>query len=217
MTADPDLRRSPLAHLGEIVAGEGGRQVTLREVPFLTQINLRLDPDGQAAARVGRVLGTPLPTVPGAVATAGVVRVLWLGPDEWLVVAPDGQAYPAQRALHDALGDEPGSVVDVSANRTALDLSGPAAREVLEKGCSIDLHPRAFAPGRCAQTTVSKVNVVLWRLDAGVEAGDEAGSDACYRLLVRPSFAQYLADWLTDAMEEYRHPALDSVLRLSHG
>ncbi|MEY9936625.1 sarcosine oxidase subunit gamma [Streptacidiphilus sp. MAP5-3] len=207
MTADHDLRRSPLAHLGEVVAGQGDRQVTLREIPFLAQFDLRLDPDAPAAARVGRALGTPLPTAAGSVATAGAVRVLWLGPDEWLIVAPDGRAYPSRRTLCDALGDEPGSVVDVSANRTTLELSGPAAREVLEKGCSIDLHARAFAPGRCAQTTVSKVNVVLWHLDAGPDtAGD------VYRLLVRGSFAQYLADWLTDAMEEYRHPSLTSAV-----
>ncbi len=87
--------------------------------------------------------------------------------------------------------------MDLSANRTTLELSGPGARTVLEKGCALDLHPRAFAPGRCAQTLLSKVAVVLDQLDA----------QPCYRLLVRGSFAQYLADWLLDAMPSPNPPS----------
>jgi sarcosine oxidase subunit gamma len=33
-------------------------------------------------------------------------------------------------------------VVDLSANRTTFELTGPQGRAVLEKGCSLDLHPR---------------------------------------------------------------------------
>ncbi|MEY9871429.1 sarcosine oxidase subunit gamma [Streptacidiphilus sp. MAP12-33] len=198
MTADSlarlsHLRRSPLGHLAEqfaerSVPGPGG--VRLGEVPYLAQLNLRLDPAGAAAARAGKVLGTPLPMIPGQVAVTGALRVLWLGPDEWLVVGPDGAATSVERSLRQALGADPGSVVDVSANRTTLELSGPSARTLLEQGCSLDLHPRALGPGQCAQTTVSKVQVVLDQLDAAPS----------YRLLVRGSFAQYLADWLLDAM-----------------
>ncbi|MFE5581254.1 sarcosine oxidase subunit gamma [Kitasatospora sp. NPDC056531] len=212
MTVD-QLRQSPLGHLadtppasgrgyphlGPAVTGERG--VRLREVPFHAQLNLRLDPAGAAAARVGTALGAALPAQADTAVRAGDLQLLWLGPDEWLVVGPDGSGPTTEWLLRAALADEPGSVVDVSANRTTLELTGPAARQVLEKGCSLDLHPRAFAPGRCAQTTVSKVNVVLHQLD-------EAPS---YRLLVRGSFAQYLADWLLDAMEEYRHPPLPDL------
>jgi sarcosine oxidase subunit gamma len=154
--------------------------VELREVDLDRQVDLRVDPVGPAAARIGELLGTPLPVVPNT----GSEAVLWLGPDQWLVF---GASEPELRA---ALGDTPGSVVDVSANRIALELAGPGAREVLEQGCSIDLHPRAFGPGRCAQTMLARANVVLHQLD-----------DApTYRLLVRPSFADYLRSWLRDAL-----------------
>lgn len=172
----------------------------LREVPFLAQLDLQLNPDGAAAQRIASALGAPLPTDPNTAVQAGDLRVLWLGPQEWLLVGPDGSAPATADLLRAALEDEPGSVVDVSANRTTLDLSGPAARQVLEKGCTLDLHPRAFGPGHCAQTLLSKVNVILHQLDA----------EPTYRLLVRGSFAQYLADWLLDAMEEYRQPPLAS-------
>jgi sarcosine oxidase subunit gamma len=94
--------------------------------------------------------------------------------------------------LRETLGQQPGSVVDVSAARTTLELAGPRARDVLEHGCALDLHPRAFGPGQCAQTLLAKANVVLHQVD-----------DApTYRLLVRPSFARYLVAWLLDAMTE---------------
>jgi sarcosine oxidase subunit gamma len=138
----------------------------LAEIPFRTAINVQ----GTASF--------PAPA-PGTVITWGERSVLWLGPSEWLVV--DGSPI-----------DLPGGV-DVSANRTTLELSGPHARDILEKGCTLDLHPRAFTAGRCAQTMVARTQVILWQTtDAPV-----------YHLMVRGSFARYLADWLVDAAHEY--------------
>ncbi|EWM17999.1 sarcosine oxidase, subunit gamma [Kutzneria sp. 744] len=51
------------------------------------------------------------------------------------------------------------------------------------------MHPRAFGPGRCAQTMLARAAVVLHQVDAG----------PTYRLLVRPSFAGYLTSWVRDA------------------
>ena len=61
-----------------------------------------------------------------------------------------------------------GAAVDVSAQRIGLRLSGSRAREVLAKGCSIDLHPRVFVSGSAVQTTVGLAGVILLALsDAG--------------------------------------------------
>ncbi|MFF9118142.1 sarcosine oxidase subunit gamma [Streptomyces massasporeus] len=197
------LRRSPLAHLEERMrraAVTGTRGVTLTELPFLTMVDLRVDPASEAAGRIETALGAPLPRGCGDTTASGPRTVLWLGPDEWLVLSPseEGAALrePEAAALRDALGSDPGSVVDVSANRTTLELSGPCARQVLEKGCPLDLHPRAFGPDRAVSTTVGPVAVLLWQVD-----------DApTYRLLPRSSFADYLARWLIDAMSEFSRP-----------
>jgi len=151
----------------------------LREIALDRQVDLRVDPVDPAATRIGELLGTPLPVVPNT----GSETVLWLGPDQWLVFGA------SEEQLRVALGDTAGSVVDVSANRVAFELSGPGARDVLEQGCGIDLHPRAFGPGRCAQTMLARANVVLHQVDAA----------PTYRILVRPSFAGYLRSWLRDA------------------
>ncbi|MBB5155865.1 sarcosine oxidase subunit gamma [Saccharopolyspora phatthalungensis] len=200
--ADPrvgtlSLRRSPLAHRAAELAAhgvDGPRGVRLAEEPFLTQVNLRVHPGSPAVARIEHALDLALPHhEPNLVSGDENGAALWLGPDEWLLVAPDGKAAELVTATRDALSDSLGSTVDVSANRTTLRLSGPMAREVLEKVCSLDLHPRSFTPGRCAQTLVGRTQAVLWQLDP----------KPCYRLLVRNSFANYLTDLLLDAMQEF--------------
>jgi sarcosine oxidase, subunit gamma len=200
------LRRSPLAHrAGELAAQTGG--VMLAELPFLSMVNLRVTRSASGVAdRVEQALGVALPG-PGLVATLGERSVLWLGPDEWLVVGPDGGAAGLVGFLGAAIGDGPGSVVDVSANRDTLVISGPAARELLEKGCTLDLHPRAFGAGRCAQTTFARGHILIWQTadEAGQKSADEASEvGPVYRLLFRGSFADYFADWLIDAAAEFR-------------
>jgi len=87
--AEHEARRTPLAdatdRLAQVTHATGGA-ITMAEVPFLTQVNLRLDPAGPAAAAAGKELGLALPTEAGSSARSGDVSVLWLGPDEWLVV-----------------------------------------------------------------------------------------------------------------------------------
>src|SRR5262249_41324870 len=134
------------------MAETGRAGVAVAEIPYLTKVNVRLQPGGTAAAAVARALGAARPVEPNTVGSAGARRVLWLGRDEWLVGAPPAERPGLELKLRAALGSLPGAIVDVSGERTVLELSGPHARDVLMKGCSIDLHRSAFAVGRCAQT-----------------------------------------------------------------
>jgi sarcosine oxidase subunit gamma len=84
--------------------------------------------------------------------------------------------------------------VDLSASRAIIEIKGKEARRLLQKGCGIDLHPRAFGPGQCAQTVFAKLPVII----------DQLSSMPVYRLLVRRSAARWLAEWLIDAAEEFR-------------
>jgi sarcosine oxidase, subunit alpha len=102
---------------------------------------------------------------------------LSLGPDWWLL-----------------LGSSDPSGVDVSAQRTTLELRGPRVRDVLMTGCALDLE--TFPTGACAQTLLAQAQVVLYRV-----------GDAIFWILVRASFAGYLADWLLDAMVEHQPPS----------
>lgn len=195
---------SPAAHLGERFAAaevRGVRGVRIREVPFRTMVGLRAAPGSAAADRLAAHLGVRLPASCGAVTTGDGFSVLWLSPDEYLVVSgpstPPSAEAPRQltRGLAEALGGQPGSAIDLSANRTTFELSGPMARDVLEKGCPLDLHPRAFESGTAYVTTIGSVPVIVWKLE-----------QERYWVLPRASFADFLGRWLLDAMAEYRAP-----------
>lgn len=189
------LRHSPAEHLHEAFrAAEvtGTRAVRLREIAYVTMIGLRIDPASAAASGLQEVLGAPLPARCGQTTEGAGHTVLWQGPDEFLVITDD-EASPLVDQLTDRLGGRPGSVVDLSANRTTLELSGPSSRAVLEKSCALDLHPRAFTPGTAVSTAVGAVPVVLWKTD-------DAGT---FRLLPRSSFADHLGRWLMDGMAEF--------------
>jgi sarcosine oxidase subunit gamma len=197
MTIRPEDRRSPLhAHGERLAAGSSEGVVVLREVPFLAQIGLRLPEDAVDAMRAcAAAIGVELPRRPGVATGSAQRSVLWLGPDEWLVVGEPGGETELVTALSGAVAGTHASVVDLSSNRTVLDLAGPRSRAVLEAGCRIDLHPRAFGPGGCVATEFARTAIYLHQLD-----------DARYRLFVRPSFAVYLAEWLLDAMVEHTAP-----------
>jgi len=190
------LRKSPAALLAAAFeAGSVAGVVELREVPFLTMAGLRVNPAGDAGERLGALTGG-LPSVSGEVRSSGDTAVLWLGPEEFLLVAPaeshDSLGGDLPRSLVGALGDGEGQVVDLSANRTTLELSGPRARAVLEKGCALDLHPRVLRAGTALSTEIGGIPVILWK------TGEET-----YRIFPRASFAEFLGRWLLDAMREF--------------
>ncbi|MEV5955762.1 sarcosine oxidase subunit gamma family protein [Streptomyces sp. NPDC051987] len=196
-TAPTARRRSPLADAAPRLAAatrSSRGALRLAELPFLAQVDVRLDAKGPTADAVGLTLGLQLPLEPDTVVHAGEVTAVWLGPDEWLVVGRPGTERDLESRIRAAAGDEPIAVTDVSAQRTTLLVGGPRARDLLAHGCALDLHPRAFGPGRCAQTTLARAQVVL-------VAREE--TRAGFWVLVRSSFAGYLADWLLDAAVEY--------------
>jgi sarcosine oxidase, subunit gamma len=175
-------RASDLAHATENLAGAG----EIAEVAFLTQVNLRVD---QELAR-HTTLGLPLE--PNTATQRGARASLWLGPDEWLVVGPPWTSAVIITDFEKALGTEHHSVVDVSASRAVLDVRGPARHELLSKGCSLDLGNDRWSQGACAQTLLAGVQVILEERLEGT------------RVFFRPSFGDYLTEWLLDATLEWR-------------
>lgn len=108
-----------------------------------------------------------------------------LGPDEWLLVAPDGDA-PDFGAL--ASGHH--SLVDVAHRYAAFAVEGDDAPLVLAAGCPLDLHPEAFIPGSATRTLLGKAEIVLWRL----------GAAPSYRVECARSFAPYVQRFLEEAL-----------------
>jgi len=151
------------------------------------QLNLRGRPDDAEFARaIESVLQQALPLEPNTVST-GHHRLFWLGPDEWMVIAERSQLADIAGRLEAAVRGLHAAVNDVSSGHVLMRLCGPQAVDVLAAGCTLDLHPKTFPPGRCAQTGLAKAAVLLYPLD----------SPAAFELVVRRSFADYLLRWLS--------------------
>ena len=148
-------------------------------------LNLRVDP-----AQAWPFDGAP-PAPNRFTAEAGVTAA-WLGPDEFLVITDVDQVAATADRLAGALAGFHAGVTEVSDQVAVIRLSGPRARWVLAKGCALDLHPRVFGPGDCAQTLFERAGITLLQRDAA----------PTYHLLVRRSFAAYLWAWLVDAGQE---------------
>jgi sarcosine oxidase subunit gamma len=159
--------------------------------PFVAMVDVRL---GTVGAEASAALAVDLPTAPNTWAPAGSGRAVWLGPDEWLLTSTTEAPEELEARVRAAVLPLGGSAADVSAQRIGLRLTGARVCDVLAKGCAIDLHPRVFGRGSSAQTYLGQAGVVLLALS---DAGDD------HLVLVRSSFAGYLADWLLDAALEF--------------
>lgn len=151
---------------------------------------------GPAATGIGLASGVLLPTVPNRSVIARDRAALWLGPDEWLIVAPDDAGDLRAEALKAAAG-HPVSVVDVSHATRTIELAGSAAAWCLNAFCALDLDLAAFPVGMCTRTLLGKVPVVLWRV-----AGD------LFHLDVARSYVSYVWDCLEQARLELADPVV---------
>ena len=156
--------------------------VTLALVPPLTRIIIRAD--REAAIAVGNMLGVGLPTVPCRSSGSSERAALWLGPDEWLVLADASANLPATHAG--------GSIVDVSHRDTALSVSGPRAAWTINAFCALDLHPSAFPVGMCTRTVFGKAQIVLWRT-----------AEDTFHIEAARSFAPHVWACLEEARREF--------------
>lgn len=159
--------------------------------PFVAMVDVRL---GAVGSEARTRLGVDLPTVANTWVPTETGRAVWLGPDEWLLTSTTETPEELEARVRAAVLPLGGSAADVSAQRIGVRLTGARVRDVLVKGCSTDLHPRVFGRGSSAQTMLGQAGVVLLALS---DAGDD------YVVLVRSSFAGYLADWLLDAALEF--------------
>ena len=195
--AEAYLRQSALAHRGlQRAAAEAPARtgITLSERPFRAMLNLRGDPaDAGFLSAVRTAAGVELPVEPNTTRRAGSLTALWLGPDEWLLTAPAGEERVLVPAIRAALGDRHAAVVDLTESRTVIAVSGAPARDLLAKGCTLDLHPRAFKVGACAQSGLARAGALLHLVD----------ETPTFEITILRSFADYMWVWLADAAREY--------------
>ncbi|MCP4377116.1 MAG: sarcosine oxidase subunit gamma [bacterium] len=190
----PDLfqQESPLVQIN--FSEPKGNAPRIEEVQFLGYLNIRGKTTDMAfVAAMLKVLGCEPPSEANTVVDSGDYRIYWLGPDEWLVTTPTGQAAGLQSELQAALTGVFSSVVDNSSGLTMLRIIGDNAASLLARDCPLDLHPREFKPGQCAQTRLARAGMTIALLS------DNSG----FEIIIRRSFADYIGLWMQDALVEF--------------
>ena len=135
--------------------------IDIKEFPFVKKINLRLDPnDKDCVSSFSKILGTMLPTKTNTYSKNEKIKVIWLGPDEWLIVSNDDDAYIK---LQNKIRNLEASVTDVSENRTIIRIRGTKTYVLLSKFLVLDMEKNLSTNLSCAQTLFVKVPVLLVR------------------------------------------------------
>ena len=160
------------------------------EMAHLGKLNLRGQNDLAKAVKV--ITGCTFPPKANRFQSAGDRHVVWLGPDEYLLLCEAGKEQELQDSLNSMIPSPHFAITNVSDSLCALSLRGPAVRAVLAKGCGLDLHRKKFATGQSAQSLLALSAVTLM-----------AVADDAFVLICRTSFAPYVQRWLADAALEY--------------
>ncbi len=140
------------------------------------------------AASLGAHYGLALTEIPRS-HTIGDMTLIWTAPGQWL--AASGDRHLADRLTTDLAGIA--AVADQSDARAVVRLSGPKARDVLAKGCLVDLHPRTFGPGQVAMTVFGHINVMLRQVD----------DRPTFEIALFRSMAESFWHWLAASAGEY--------------
>jgi len=182
--------------------GAAGTGIELAAATIAAAWNVQGDPSrGVLVAEARRLFGVALPLAPGTTVRTDDVAALWLGPASWLLVSRAASPLVDYAAKRDALNAAGGALFDLSTSRVAWTISGPRAAEVLAKRCPLDLHPRAFAAGACAQSVFGPINVLI----------DKGDDDSTFTAMVARSFARDLWHALCEASAQYGYRVLPAA------
>ena len=168
--------------------------VRLTALAPTTRVSVRAGP--AAGTAIGLALGVLLPTVPCRAIISRDRAALWLGPDEWLIVAPE-TASDLAAEISKASSGHPASVVDVSHRSRVLEIAGPRAAWCLNGFCALDLDIRAFPVGMCTRTLLGSAEITLWRIAPEV-----------FHLDVARSLTPYVWTCLEEARLEFTDGAI---------
>lgn len=178
-------------------ADTGADGLILTEQPLRGMLTVRCDLSDPAAAKalfaVAGIEGLP----PRRMETGSAAHVLWMSPDEVLLICPRETTAAVTDALADALSGIHHLIADVSDARAIFRLEGHAAREVLAKGAPVDLSRAAFGVGDLRRTRIGQVAAAFYQIGDGPDAFEII----CFR-----SYARYLWDWLVASSREGSMP-----------
>lgn len=165
--------------------------VTVEEIGPLGMITLRGDLSSKALQKAATaVSGGAFPALREA-QVAGDRGLLWMSPDELMVLCPYTEAVANTDQMAAALADAHALAVNVSDARAVFRISGAQVREVIAKLAPVDMAPEAFGVGQVRRTRFAQVAAAFWLVD------ETTAQVVCFR-----SVAQYMFDLLSTVSAE---------------
>ena len=185
---------SPLHHaqLEQLIGQSSTSGIVFHEKKLLGHLNLRGNcADADFLAGVQAVLGLALPIRPCSSALSDDTQIMWLAPDEWLIIVASGTETDVEQKLRGALKGH-FAVSDISGAQTLLELSGRHVVDLMKKSTGYDLHLENFPVGKVIGTTFAKAGAHILRV-----------SEDKFQLIVRRSFSDYIWLWIQHGSQEY--------------
>ncbi|MFT4994555.1 MAG: sarcosine oxidase subunit gamma [Paraglaciecola sp.] len=169
---------------------EGG--VILREAKLLGHVNLRGNANNPDFLNgVKSVLDLDLPLSPCTSTQNANTTIMWLSPDEWLIIVDGGAEAAVEDKLRQSLSGH-FAVSDISGAQTMLEISGKDCLALLQKSIGYDLHLDSFPINKVIGTALAKSSAHIRRT-----------GEFNFQLIIRRSFADYIWLWLQHSSKEY--------------
>ena len=115
-------------------------------------------------------------------------RILWSGPSNWLLVSTKKDILNSVQKICD---DKNFAVTDLSHSRAIIELKGSNSKEVLKKGCPINLNE--FKVNNCANSVFHGITITIDMVSDDPET---------FRIFALRSFGESLYHSITDACLE---------------
>ena len=166
--------------------------ITIQELQHTTKFNLRGSlNNNNFVSNIDKVFNIPLPSEANTFVQLDSIRIIWLGPNEWLITEENKEINKRLlEKLHKVVGTSDASVTDISENRTVVKISGEKIFILLAKFLTLDFDKSFAKITSVAQSLFVKVPVLLVRAynDKQVPTFDiyinRSQANYIYRLLV---------------------------------
>ena len=116
-------------------------------------------------------------------------RILWNSPNAWLIISEKKDFI---NIIKEKCKDEDFAITDISHSRAAIKIKGLNVKEVIKKGCPINLNE--FKKNNCAGTVFHGINIIIDSINNNSDT---------YNLLTLRSFGESLYHHITDAALEF--------------
>tara|TARA_B100000678_G_scaffold60241_1_gene48708 strand:+ start:867 stop:1442 length:576 start_codon:yes stop_codon:yes gene_type:complete len=138
--------------------------VTIEELSLSGKINIRgKSSDKEFMKNIGSALNLVLPIEPNVRIFNNNISIMWLGPNEWLVITPENEKDGIISLLKSNLNPQKTAITDVSFNRTILQLQGEKVFTLLSKFLVANLEKILKTNFSVAQTIFIKIPVLFVR------------------------------------------------------